>query len=123
MDTVVQGVIDKMTVRQTQGFIKYGTTMDRGDLSELEWLVHAQEEAMDTAVYLEKLIQIKKGTTAPPPKPLMAYTPVDGTTLMSFGKFKGRPMDDVPNWYLTWLLANSTNLSDEMKEYIETRIA
>ena len=33
--------------------------MERTDLSELEWLVHAQEEAMDLAIYLEKLIQIK----------------------------------------------------------------
>lgn len=34
--------------------------MERTDLSEIEWLKHAQEEAMDLAVYLEKLIQIKK---------------------------------------------------------------
>ncbi len=33
--------------------------MDRKDLSEVEWLIHAQEEAMDLAIYLEKLIQIK----------------------------------------------------------------
>ena len=36
---------------------KYGTTMEREDLSKLDWLKHAQEEAMDLAVYLEKIIQ------------------------------------------------------------------
>jgi len=44
---------------------KYGTTMERDDLTPLDWLKHAQEEAMDLAVYLEKLMQeleeIKKG--------------------------------------------------------------
>ncbi len=33
--------------------------MERKDLTELQWLKHAQEEAMDLAVYLEKLIEIK----------------------------------------------------------------
>ena len=37
--------------------IEYSTTMDRKDLTKLEWLKHAQEEAMDLAVYLEKIIQ------------------------------------------------------------------
>jgi hypothetical protein len=35
-------------------------TMDRQDLNRLEWLKHAQEEAMDLAVYLEKLIQLEE---------------------------------------------------------------
>ena len=34
--------------------------MERTDLSELDWLIHAQEEAMDLAIYLEKLIQTKQ---------------------------------------------------------------
>tara|TARA_R110001606_G_C15166202_1_gene627631 strand:+ start:263 stop:499 length:237 start_codon:yes stop_codon:yes gene_type:complete len=34
--------------------------MDRTDLSSLEWLIHAQEEAMDLSVYLEKLIGLEK---------------------------------------------------------------
>jgi hypothetical protein len=36
---------------------KYNTDMDRDDLSVIEWLRHAQEEAMDHSIYLEKLIQ------------------------------------------------------------------
>ena len=37
--------------------ITQSTTMDRKDLTKLQWLKHAQEEAMDLAVYLEKLIE------------------------------------------------------------------
>jgi hypothetical protein len=32
--------------------------MEREDLSRLEWLVHAQEEAMDLAIYLQKIIEV-----------------------------------------------------------------
>jgi hypothetical protein len=49
-------VCTKITQRAQLGKKKYGTTMDRTDLSRLDWLKHAQEEAMDLAVYLEKLI-------------------------------------------------------------------
>ncbi len=31
--------------------------MERGDLSTIEWLVHLQEELMDAAVYVERLIK------------------------------------------------------------------
>ena len=38
---------------------KYGVTMEREDLTELEWLTHAQEEAMDLSIYLQKCINSK----------------------------------------------------------------
>ena len=47
----------KILQRAETGLNKYGTTMERSDLTKLEWLVHAQEEAMDLVVYLERLIQ------------------------------------------------------------------
>lgn len=50
-------VCTKITQRAQIGKEKYGTTMERTDLTKLQWLKHAQEEAMDLAVYLEKLIQ------------------------------------------------------------------
>ena len=50
-------VCTKITQRAQIGKEKYGTTMERTDLTKLQWLRHAQEEAMDLAVYLEKLIQ------------------------------------------------------------------
>ena len=62
MSKIEQKVVRKILKRAEVGKSKYGTTMERDDLSRLEWLVHAQEEAMDLAVYLEKIIQeIKKG--------------------------------------------------------------
>lgn len=59
MSSIENKVCIKILDRAEIGEIKYKTTMDRNDLSEVEWLIHAQEEAMDLAIYLEKLIQIK----------------------------------------------------------------
>jgi hypothetical protein len=62
MSIIEEKVVAKILKRAEVGKSKYGTTMERTDLSRLDWLVHAQEEAMDLAVYLEKIIQeIKKG--------------------------------------------------------------
>ena len=35
---------------------KYGVTMERKDVSKIQWLRHAQEEALDLAIYLERCI-------------------------------------------------------------------
>jgi len=65
MSKIENIVCAKITQRAALGKKKYGTTMERDDLTPLDWLKHAQEEAMDLAVYLEKLMQeledIKKG--------------------------------------------------------------
>ena len=57
MSRVVDSVASKILGRAQRGEAKYGTTMDRTDLGTLDWLRHAQEEAMDLAIYLEKVIQ------------------------------------------------------------------
>lgn len=57
MSGIEYKVCTKITQRANVGKKKYGTTMDRKDLTKLQWLKHAQEEAMDLAVYLEKLIE------------------------------------------------------------------
>ena len=57
MSKIEDAVSAKLQVRARAGLSKYGVTMERTDLSRLDWLVHAQEEAMDLAVYLERLIQ------------------------------------------------------------------
>jgi hypothetical protein len=49
-------VIQKILQRAEIGKAKYGVTMERKDLSMIEWLTHLQEELMDAAVYIEKLI-------------------------------------------------------------------
>lgn len=56
-DKIVESVRQKLLRRSEIGIQKYGTTMDRTDLTQVDWLRHAQEEAMDLAVYLERLIQ------------------------------------------------------------------
>lgn len=56
-DPIIEAVRDKLAYRSRIGIAKYGTTMARTDLSRLDWLIHAQEELLDGAVYLERLIQ------------------------------------------------------------------
>ena len=60
-DSVVDSVIDQHVKRALMGKNKYGQTLDRTDLSVLDYLQHAKEEAMDMALYLEKTIQMLKG--------------------------------------------------------------
>lgn len=57
MSKIEDEVCKKIMERAEIGKNKYGTTMERDDLSILEWLTHAQEEAMDLTVYLQKLIE------------------------------------------------------------------
>ena len=54
-DKIVQKVVDKILLRSAVGQNKYNITMDRTDLSLSEWVNHAQEEAMDLVIYLEKI--------------------------------------------------------------------
>jgi len=56
-DTILESVLDKFRQRSEVGQRKYNTTLDRKDLSLIEWLNHAQEEAMDLCLYLEKIKQ------------------------------------------------------------------
>lgn len=55
-DPIVLSVLDKIVERARAGQKKYGTNLARHDLTRLQWLRHAQEEAMDLANYLEVLI-------------------------------------------------------------------
>jgi hypothetical protein len=54
-DSIVEEVIDLFRKRSEEGLKKYGTTLDRDDLSEMEWIQHLQEELMDAILYLTKL--------------------------------------------------------------------
>ncbi len=56
-DSIVESVIKQFQERSEIGIEKYGTTLDRNDLSRLDWINHAQQEAMDLILYLEKLKQ------------------------------------------------------------------
>jgi len=54
-DKIVLSVLARFKERSDIGIKKYKTTLERTDLSTLEWLTHAQEEAMDFVLYLERL--------------------------------------------------------------------
>ena len=56
-DPIVETVREKLKMRSEAGMLKYGVTLERKDLSKLDWLRHAQDEALDLANYLEVLIQ------------------------------------------------------------------
>lgn len=58
VDSVVQAVLDRFVERSVMGKKKYGTDLDREDLSVLDWIQHAQEEHMDAILYLEKLKRV-----------------------------------------------------------------
>jgi hypothetical protein len=64
-DPIVDFVRAKLAERSAAGIKKYGTTVARTDLTRLDWLRHAQEELLDGAVYLERLIQDKSLAAAP----------------------------------------------------------
>ena len=54
-DSIIQNIINKFLDRGKLGLKKYNTNLDRDDLSVVNWIEHAQEEAMDLILYLEKL--------------------------------------------------------------------
>ena len=56
-DANVEAVRALLLARSEVGLRKYGTTTERTDLGPVAWLRHAQEEALDLAVYLEAEIQ------------------------------------------------------------------
>lgn len=54
-DSIVESVIRQFKARSERGIHKYKVTLDRTDLSTLEWLIHLQEELMDATLYIERL--------------------------------------------------------------------
>lgn len=67
-DSIVESVVERFKERSEVGFNKYGTNLDRKDLSPLEWLNHLQEELQDGILYAEKLkrdMQEEKHTSYP----------------------------------------------------------
>jgi hypothetical protein len=50
-------VIEDMRKREAKGKLEYGTTLDRKDLGDKEWMLYAYEEALDLALYLRKIIE------------------------------------------------------------------
>jgi succinate dehydrogenase flavin-adding protein (antitoxin of CptAB toxin-antitoxin module) len=61
-DKYVQRVKEKFEQRSQIGIKKYNTTLEREDIDLIGWINHAQEEAMDLALYLERIkAELTKG--------------------------------------------------------------
>ncbi|QDP55957.1 MAG: hypothetical protein Tp1102MES256162_22 [Prokaryotic dsDNA virus sp.] len=59
-DPVVERVIDSFRSRSRDGILKYGTTLHDNPDGFYKWIQHAQEEAMDFILYLEKIKNLNK---------------------------------------------------------------
>lgn len=55
-DPIVDAVRAKLHERSQVGIKKYGTMMTRQDLTDEQWLQHLQEELLDAAVYIQRLL-------------------------------------------------------------------
>lgn len=55
-DPVVNNIVAEMVARSYHGFRKYGVTTAENPLTLRQWLQHAKEEAMETVVYLERIL-------------------------------------------------------------------
>ena len=55
MDSIVASIIKQFEERSVKGKEKYGTDLDRTDLSLVDWIEHAKQEHMDAILYLEKI--------------------------------------------------------------------
>tara|TARA_R110000850_G_scaffold265046_3_gene394421 strand:+ start:2705 stop:2893 length:189 start_codon:yes stop_codon:yes gene_type:complete len=60
MSKIENIVMEKIKARAELGKRKYNTTMERTDLNRKAWLIHAQEEALDLSIYLQKLIMLEE---------------------------------------------------------------
>ena len=60
MSSIEDAVVAKIDARAAKGLSNYGVTMDREDLTTLEWLTHLQEELLDATIYVEKVLHIAR---------------------------------------------------------------
>jgi len=59
-DSIVEEVRELLLNRSNVGIKKYNTTLDREDLTELEWRQHHQEELLDAILYNARIMRILK---------------------------------------------------------------
>jgi sulfur carrier protein ThiS len=53
-------LMQMLASRANVGLAKYGVTVSGSPLTRQQWLQHALEEALDLAVYLQRLIDMDK---------------------------------------------------------------
>lgn len=113
MSEIEQRVIDTIRERAEGGYQKYGVTMERSDLSLMQWLDHLQQELLDGSIYLEKIKEVltfanlmdgiitnEHGLVCPMPLSLWPawayYAAVDDFGYLAF--FQSKPEYD-EEWY------------------------
>ena len=120
LDSVVTAVINSFKQRAEFGQKKYGTNLDRTDLSVLDWIQHAQEEHMDAILYLEKLKQcfqnkspfggdnspltqqaLLQSVSLPPPQESKPVVVVAAAPVANAIEAKVKPLDQIDEKYLT----------------------
>ena len=58
MSKIEDKVCQKIQQRAEVGKKKYGVTMERDDLSLVDWVSELQQELMDAAIYAEKILSL-----------------------------------------------------------------
>ncbi len=111
-DTVVQAIVQKFMDRSNLGLEKYGTTLDRDDLSTLEWINHAQEELMDAILYLERLKREYK-TSTPIPVQTPPNTPPTASILCSIFSPRHKDEEERPMRKVQRKIMNANDLEEE----------
>lgn len=61
VDKVVEAVREDLLRRSQHGIAKYGVTLERNDLSILDWHQHHYEELLDAANYTKRIIMTMRG--------------------------------------------------------------
>ena len=56
-DSIVDSIIDRFVERAQVGMQKYGTNLDRTDLSLEQWLEHSIEEQLDNILYMQRALK------------------------------------------------------------------
>ena len=60
-EPITAALCAELQVRADVGFRKYGVSVSQSPLTRVQWLQHAKEEALDLAVYLQRLIDMELG--------------------------------------------------------------
>ena len=66
-DPITAKLVAELHARAARGLSKYGVSVTNNPLTPAQWLQHAKEEALDLAVYLQRLIDMENERTGADP--------------------------------------------------------
>ena len=59
-DNITKTTINEFLERAEKGKMKYGCSLDRTDLIDMDYIQHLKEELMDGVLYLNKFLEMNK---------------------------------------------------------------